>query len=63
MTRKDYIKAASQIREQRTLARTKGDRKIVDALQQSLASMFAQDNPRFDRTRFDQACEPVKAPA
>lgn len=60
MSRKDYINAAGQIRAQRALARTKSERKIVDAIQQSFAQLFAADNPRFDRARFDQACQPVK---
>lgn len=63
MSRKDYVKAASQIRAQRALARTKGERKIVDALEASFASMFAADNPRFDLARFKAACDPIKVPS
>jgi hypothetical protein len=59
MSRKDYIKAADQIRTQRLGATTLKQRQIIDALQQSLADLFRADNPRFDRTRFDAACQPA----
>ena len=30
----------------------------VERVQEGLRRMFAADNPRFDTTRFDMACEP-----
>jgi hypothetical protein len=35
-----------------------GAKSEIQAMQSELRRMFAADNPRFDGTRFDMACEP-----
>ena len=68
MTKKDYIKLAGVIRQahedvgalrpldedRAALRRVEG----VARLQYLIADVLAADNPRFDRERFVEACEP-----
>lgn len=53
MTRKDYIAAAEMLRTQKIAAIPR--REIAEFL----AAMFANDNPRFDKARFMDACMPA----
>ena len=65
MTRKDYVMIAETIRElladidrespgMREVLR--GERMGVASVARRLAEQLRQDNPRFDRTRFIEAC-------
>jgi hypothetical protein len=65
MTRKDYVMIAETIRElladidrespgMREVLR--GERMGVASVARRLADQLRQDNPRFDRTRFIEAC-------
>lgn len=65
MTRKDYVMIADAIRElladidrespgMREVLR--GERMGVASVARRLADQLRQDNPRFDRTRFIEAC-------
>ena len=59
MTRKDYVKvakivAAARVRYNAEAVPQYGD--IVNYFEMELASMFAADNPQFDRERFAAAC-------
>lgn len=59
MTRKDYVKTASNIKarfEQSKEAQVLGSKQYFIGLATDMADMFASDNPRFDRTRFMDAC-------
>lgn len=55
MTRKDYIATADIL--DTLVATVEGDAltAVLDAVDE-FALMFANDNPRFDRTRFINAC-------
>lgn len=54
MTRKDYVATADILD---VLVSTAGENlpDVLDAVD-AFAEMFAKDNPRFDRTRFVNAC-------
>ncbi len=61
MTRKDYVKFAEAIKRTseiypKTYPVPYGE--VIDFLRIKVADIFAADNPRFDRERFYQACEP-----
>ena len=71
MTRKDYVMIAETIREllgdieresgpmavcDRTRALMAGEHLGVRHVAKRLADQLRQDNPRFDRTRFIEAC-------
>jgi hypothetical protein len=63
MTKRDYIKFAEMLREQYERANGSGEQypeQTIARVQDSIADLFAADNPRFDRERFAKACE-VKA--
>ena len=55
MTRKDYVATADIL--ETLVATVEGDalNAVFDAADE-FAQMFANDNPRFDRTRFVNAC-------
>ena len=55
MTKKHYIAIASDLKTTRKNIHSR-DYYIVDAICYALADTFATDNPRFNRTRFLQAC-------
>lgn len=68
-TKRHYEEVARIIRTRRDLLNThaagqRGHDSLMDrcgeldAMQNELRRMFAADNPRFDGTRFDMACEP-----
>ncbi len=62
MTRKDYraiAKVFQAFREDRATNHPNGGRSQFadNILQRAMADMLAADNPRFDRERFDTACE------
>jgi len=59
MTKKDYKKFAAVIKEsfERYGGRFIADR-ATDFLKYEIAGIFAADNPRFDREKFYQACQP-----
>ena len=64
MTKKDYIKFAKMILEQReAIHRDEWDLSVhelknetVTEISERLAVIFAADNPNFDRSRFLKAC-------
>ena len=58
MTRKDYERFAAMLAGELALARFADDDRDyrVRNIILSTADIFAQDNPRFDRDRFYQAC-------
>jgi hypothetical protein len=58
MTRKDYVKFAEMLRQKRQLIEDSSST-LLD-LTISIADIFAQDNPKFDREKFYAACEPKK---
>lgn len=59
MTRKHFEAVARILREERQLQRERpqrtGDQRTT-YIASELASLFAADNPRFDRVRFMAAC-------
>ena len=60
MTRKDYVKFAEMLARVRLQAQ---DKHVefnygINRMQVEIADIFASDNPRFDRERFYEACEP-----
>lgn len=63
MSRKDYEKVAAILREENAFAANGRDvasrtaRAVVATVAVKMADMFAEDNPRFDRDRFLEACE------
>lgn len=69
-TRKHYVEVARIIHDLRVDANNAlwsrghndgfqaGARAATNRMQSDLARMFAADNPRFDRERFNVACEP-----
>lgn len=52
MTKRDYEKAAEIVRKRILPARD------YELIVSSFVQLFANDNPRFDATRFRKACEP-----
>ena len=58
MTRKDYAKVAEIIRVAKTRCTltTYEANDIINFFETSLADMFASDNQRFNRSRFQVAC-------
>lgn len=58
MTRKDYIKIADIVRHGKQQFASHGHWHAVRFFEVALTEMLAQDNPRFDRARFAQACQP-----
>jgi len=58
MTRKDYVMVADSIKASRENWEgfTPDAQEAIDGLARSLASKLAQDNARFDRARFLDAC-------
>jgi hypothetical protein len=67
MTKKDYIAVANIIKDRRPLAKTSSTEAgrtgiyvandVLDGLASDFADVFANDNPRFDRQRFMDACK------
>ena len=55
MTRKDYVATADILEVLVTTATDESFPDIQDAVD-AFAEMFANDNPRFDRKRFVEAC-------
>lgn len=55
MTKKDYIAIARAISVSER-PNTSETRDSIDELAKRLCSIFAADNPRFDRARFLKAC-------
>jgi len=51
MTRKHYIAAAKMIRSQKL------EKETAENIVEFLATMFAEDNPRFNKEKFIEACE------
>ena len=56
MSRKHYIEVAKVIQDQMLLNGGQRTETVLKAVAESLADMFKQDNPRFDRSRFMDAC-------
>ncbi len=61
MSRKHYVAVASVLAADRAIARTDGERRVIDNIARSLADVFKRDNGRFDRQRFYVACGIVEA--
>lgn len=59
MTKKDYVKFAQVIRREREID---GEDALTATKfwQSTIANIFAQDNPKFNREKFYAACEPKK---
>lgn len=64
MTKKNFIKAASIVREFREKHSQGGFFKQIDAvnhvadqIENSFVEFFSDDNPRFDAHKFRQACK------
>lgn len=64
MSKKHYVKTAAILAGERAIvthALDESARIAISAITYSLADMFAQDNPRFDRATFYAAAgQPVK---
>jgi len=56
MTRKDYILISDELYAARQVDYDKHAVNAVDRIIEGLASIFARDNPRFNRTKFLTAC-------
>jgi hypothetical protein len=62
MSRKDYEKVAAILREENDFAGDGRDlasrtaRAVVATVTVKMADMFAEDNPRFNRAKFLEAC-------
>ena len=61
MTKKDYIRAAEIVRNVRVMAyEFDSDADDVDPsafVEDAFVTFFTHDNPRFDETRFREACK------
>lgn len=67
MTKKDYIKAAKMVKGMRVDARSSSrtigpkqrlyEENVSVEMEDSFVKLFRDDNPRFDETRFRQACK------
>jgi hypothetical protein len=67
MHRKDYIKAAELIKAKRVEARgtthpKDGSQRVYEEnvateMEETFIQFFSNDNPRFDKKRFSQACQ------
>ena len=67
MTRKDYVKIAAILARRHRLAALDfaassiegwAISETLDLVATDVADVFAEDNPRFDRARFEEACCP-----
>jgi hypothetical protein len=64
MTKKDYVKAAkiTQALYSRAKEMTRGEAAVMEvtakAVEDAFALFFRDDNPRFDKERFSEACKP-----
>lgn len=62
MTRKDYIAIADAIKATRSLVRGTGGRESIAiilvraTIAERIAEVMAEENPRFDATKFLEAC-------
>ena len=56
MTKQDYIKIACAITEERLWGTTSDKNEVIDDVVTSLADIFADDNPNFNRKQFLFAC-------
>lgn len=57
MSRKDYEAIAAALKDEAlSLSHVDGASTCVPAIAARLATVFADDNPRFDRARFLAAC-------
>ena len=54
MTRKDYVKFAAMLKQQRIIRGA--DKLQLSRVIHATAYIFADDNPNFDRARFLTAC-------
>lgn len=54
MTKRDYVKFAKMIREERIAAKFA----LILRFQELIANILECDNKRFNRQRFYRACEP-----
>ncbi len=60
MTRKDYEALASDIRHAHTWWMTEEEKqaahRVMSVFVENVTEYFAEDNPRFDKARFVEAC-------
>ena len=57
MTKKHFEAIARIAREVKQGVETQGGVDAVDALVEKLSDLFKDENPRFDKARFKQACQ------
>jgi hypothetical protein len=58
MSKKDYKRAASMVREARRVDADKPEIAII--IRDAFVEFFTGDNPRFSRDKFEDACEGTK---
>jgi hypothetical protein len=56
MTKKDYVRAAKIVNAERIPGFVKMTDEIREEIAHAFAHFFADDNPRFNKTRFLEAC-------
>lgn len=56
MTKKHFEAIARIIREVKQGVETQGGVDAVNDITEKLSTFFKQDNPRFDKNRFEEAC-------
>ena len=56
MTRKDYIRIADALSRARQIVETRNDGLVWEECVDRIADALKEDNPLFDRARFNAAC-------
>lgn len=56
MTKKNYVAIARIFKEAKKKAKNPDE---IEWIQELLADYFRQDNPRFNKQTFDNACDPT----
>lgn len=56
MSRKDYVAIAAAIKKFTDIYDDEVSKEVVTGVSHNIANVFSDDNPRFDRSRFLQAC-------
>lgn len=57
MTRKDYVKAADIVSGLHKVATNTAEFAYANGAEDGFVFLFKSDNPRFDETRFREACK------
>ena len=58
MTRKQFEIVAAEVRRKAEEAGPDGQQEVLDDLVPFFVKLFKQVNPRFDKKRFEEACQP-----